>query len=389
MVARGAWCRRARRLLERPAVIPFIDLHPVTMLVKDQVLPRWASSLQHCEFVGGKPVQDLETALCTQLQVPHLVACASGSDALLLALQCAGVKPGDHVALPNLTFWATFEAIAQLGAIAVLIDIDPDDLQMDFAQFTAAFEKFRFKYAVLVHLYGWASAHTRAFRSFCREREMILVEDGAQCFGVTLDGEPLLRGAQLATLSFYPAKVIGGCMDGGAVIAQTIEHERRIRSLANHGRSSHYSYEHIGWNSRMGSAAAHYLSEILLHSAKIVDDRRSSAHRYHAAASTWTRIRSYGPPAGIIENGYLCVLECRDQPADLAQRYFIEKTIHTGRTYPETMDQQKPSADKFVTCSDLARSKAFVHRVINLPLYYGLPSEQQSAVLAAAEELLA
>lgn len=368
-------------------MIPFIDLHPVAGLVQAQVLPKWQASLANCEFVGGKPVAELEKALCAELGVQRTIACANGTDALILALQAAGVGRGDHVALPNLTFWATFEAVAQLGAIPVLVDIDPDDLQMSFPEYQAAFEKFRFKVALLVHLYGWASARTAEFRSFSRERGITLVEDGAQCFGVTLGGEPILRGAQLATLSFYPAKVIGSCMDSGAVVAQSAEHEQLIRSLANHGRSTHYSYDHIGWNSRMSTSSAHFLNELLKHTAAIVADRRATAQRYQQAAAEWKRVRCYGAPAGVVENGYLNVLECLDHPADQASKSFTEQKISTGRTYPETMDQQKPAAGRFVTCSELTRSRAFVGKVINLPLYYGMPAEQQSAVAQAAGSL--
>jgi UDP-2-acetamido-2-deoxy-ribo-hexuluronate aminotransferase len=370
-------------------MIPFIDLHPVVGLVRDQVLPHWAGALDRCELVGGKPVTALEAALVDQLGVGRAVACANGTDALLLALQAAGVRPGDHVALPNLTFWATFEAVAQLGAIPVLIDIDPDDLQMDFAEFGAAFERYRFKHALLVHLYGWASAHTKQFRKFCRERAITLVEDGAQCYGVTLDGEPVLRGAELATLSFYPAKVIGGCMDGGAVLASTAEQESRLRSLANHGRSSHYSYDHVGWNSRMGAVAAYYLTEVLRHTDQILADRRAAAGRYHAAAAGWTRAKLHRPPAGVVENGYLAVVDTGALGAEPAQRQLTEHKIGTGRVYPETMDQQRPAAGRFVALSELARSRAFVDRVLSLPLYYGITAAQQATVTAATHALFA
>lgn len=370
-------------------MIPFIDLHPVVGLVKDSVLPKWAASLERCELVGGKPVAELEKTLAAQLAVPHAIACANGTDALILALQASGVRPGDHVALPNLTFWATFEAVAQLGAIPVLVDIDPDDLQMSLPEYRAAFEKYRFKHALLVHLYGWASAQTKAFRAYSRERGITLVEDGAQCFGVTLDGEPILKGAQLGTLSFYPAKVIGGCMDAGAVVTESAEHEQLVRSLANHGRATHYSYGHIGWNSRMGTASAHYLNELLVHTPKLLADRRATAQRYQEAAPAWKRVRKHAAPAGIAENGYLCVVECLEQPAELAARSFTEQQIATARTYPETMDQQQPAAGRFVTCSELSRSRAFVSRVLNLPLYYGMPAEQTKAVIAAASALFA
>src|SRR5262245_46039771 len=196
-------------------MIPFIDLHPMTRLVADAVAPRWAHVLESCELVGGAGVQQLERELARYCGTRAAVACANGTDALLLALQAAGVKPGMHVALPNLTFWATFEAVAQLGAIPVLIDISPDDLQLDLGELQRAHERFRFQHAILVHLYGWASSQLSEIRTFSAGRDIRLIEDAAQAIGVVAGGRPLLADATLATLSFYPAKVIGGCMDGG------------------------------------------------------------------------------------------------------------------------------------------------------------------------------
>lgn len=372
----------------RPAVrVPFIDLQPVTALVRDRALPRWQETLQRCELVGGPSVAELARALTAQLQIAHAVPCASGTDALILSLQAAGVGPGDHVALPNLTFWATFEAVAQLGAVPVLVDIDPDDLQLSLDGLRRAFERFRFRHAILVHLFGWASARTAELRAFCRERDVVLVEDGAQCFGVTLEGRSIFADAGLATLSFYPAKVIGGCMDGGAVLAADAAMAERVRRLANHGRASHYAFDAVGWSSRMGGLNAGYLVEMLGHAAAIVEDRRAAAARYRQAASSWRGVRHRVGPAGVGDNGYLCVVECERRGPDELVKDFASRGVATARTYPSTMDEQPPAAGRFVAESDLAHSRAFCRRVLNLPLYYGMPAEQQAHVLAVAAEL--
>lgn len=366
--------------------VPFIDLAPITRLVKDAAVARWAAALERCELVGGPAVRELETALTQALAVPHAVACSNGSDALILALQAAGVRPGDLVALPNLTFWATFEAVAQLGAVPVLVDIDPDDLQLDLESLRRAFERLRPRFVIAVHLFGWASGRLAELRAFCAERDLALIEDGAQCFGVAAGGAPVLAGARLATLSFYPAKVLGGCMDGGAVLCAERALEERVRSLANHGRAAHYSYRELGWNSRMSSAAAGYLLELLPHAGQLLASRRAAAAAYRAAAASWTSARAYGPPAGVDDNGYLCVLACDDPEAKA--RALLARGIHTARTYPETMDQQRPAAGRFRAVDELSVSRAFAARALNLPLFYGLTAEQQARVVAAAGEVL-
>lgn len=369
-------------------MIPFIDLHPVTELVAEAALPRWASVLGNCEFVGGAGVQQLEGELARYCGTRAAVACGNGTDALLLALQAAGVKPGMHVALPNLTFWATYEAVVQLGAIPVLVDISPDDLQIDLGELQRAHARYRFRHAIAVHLYGWASSVLSEIRTFCAGHEICLIEDAAQAIGVEVDGQPVLAGAALATLSFYPAKVIGGCMDGGAVVTSDDALARTVRSLANHGRSAHYSYQHVGWNSRMGGLAAHYLLEVMKHAREIVDARRRLVALYRARwseARPAARLR--GPSDRIAENGYLIVLEC-ERPADGYLEAFQQRAIGVGRTYPETIDQQPPAHGRFVAVSELGQSRAFVQRVLNLPLYFGLAEADVAEVVQAAREIL-
>ncbi|HEY5947280.1 MAG TPA: DegT/DnrJ/EryC1/StrS family aminotransferase [Kofleriaceae bacterium] len=367
-------------------MIPLVDLRPVTQLVTSNVAQRWTGVLERCEFVGGPAVQKLESELAGYVGTRTAVACANGTDALLLALQAAGVKSGSHVALPNLTFWATFEAVAQLGAVPVLIDMSPDDLQMDLGEFRRAHERYRFEHAILVHLFGWASSAITAFRTFCKTNAITLVEDAAQAIGVRLDGKPLLADATVATLSFYPAKVIGGCMDGGAVVGNDEALATTVRSLANHGRSTHYSYQHVGWNSRMGGLQAHYLLEVMRHADAIIDARRRLAMQYRERLGK-IAAQHCRPPANVVENGYLNVLACSRAPDDYVAA-LKQRDIGTGRTYPETMDMQEPARGKFVAVGDLARSRDFVTRVLNLPLYYGLTDEAQTAVIEAAQAVL-
>jgi UDP-2-acetamido-2-deoxy-ribo-hexuluronate aminotransferase len=367
-------------------MLPFIDLQPVTRLVAEAARQRWAGVLERCELVGGPGVQALERELAAYCGTRAAVACASGTDALLLALQAAGVKPGMHVALPNLTFWATFEAVVQLGAIPVLIDISPDDLQLDLAELRRAHATYRFRHAIVVHLYGWASNTLRELRAFCRSHEICLVEDAAQAAGVALDGGPLLADATIATLSFYPAKVIGGCMDGGAVVANDEALAETARSLGNHGRASHYSYRHVGWSSRMAGLQAHYLLEVLQHAEAIVANRRDLVARYRAQLGELAATL-HGPGAGISENAYLLVLAC-DHPAEPYVAQFRARGIAVARTYPETIDEQAPARGRFVAVSELRWSRAFVPRVLNLPLYYGMPEDALGVVAGAAREIL-
>ena len=360
--------------------VPFIDLSRLTKEISADVLSDWKGCLERTEFVGGPSVAAMEQKLKSILAVPHVLSCANGTDALIVALQLAGVKHGSKVALPNLTFWATYEAVAQLGGTAVLIDIDADDLQMSLDELKKAHEAHKFEAALLPHLYGWCSARLTEFRAFCKEKGIVLVEDGAQCFGVKVNGEPILSKATVGTLSFYPAKVIGGAMDGGAITMQTAEHEKLARSLCNHGRAEHYSYAHVGWNSRMGGMQGAFLSRVLDKTDAILASRRGAAESYRAkltaaATSSGKKIRVFGPPAGVTENGYLNVLTVEGMKGQDLVDKLKAAGIGSARTYPETMDVQPPAKDA-IRFGDLSRSKALCDRVVNLPLFYGIREEE-------------
>ena len=147
--------------------VPFIDLSPTISRVQSNVLKRWENCLTKGEFVGGPTVNALEEKMAEKLGVTNFISCSSGTDALVVGLQAMGIKQGMKVALTNQTFWAPFEAIVQLGATPILIDIDPDDLQMSYEAFVKAYDTYKFDGAIMVHMYGWTSAKLKEIRGFC------------------------------------------------------------------------------------------------------------------------------------------------------------------------------------------------------------------------------
>lgn len=364
--------------------VPFIDLAPVVSRIRDDVLRDWAECLDNREFVGGPRVERLERSLSTVLGVPSVVSCANGTDALIVGLQALGVKRGSRVALPNLTFWATFEAVAQLGATPILVDIDPDDLQLDLGELATAHDAHRLDAVVLVHLYGWTSARLAEIRTFCRDRGIALLEDGAQAFGVVVEGAPILADATIGTLSFYPAKVVGGAMDGGAITVQSPEHEAFLRSICNHGRSDHYAYAHVGWNSRMGGLQAAFLSRVLADVPAILEARRQAAAWYRERLRDERGVRVHGPPAGVTENGYLNVVTVEGTSGDEVVAALKVAGIGAARTYPAAMSDQPPAERAgAIRHGELSRSRRFCQAVVNLPLYFGIATTDQEAAVRA------
>ena len=367
--------------------VPFIDLSRSIKPIREKVLKSWETALDNCEFVGGAPVARLEKRLQERLDVSHFVGCSNGTDAIVVGLQALGVKPGMRVALPNMTFWAPYEAIVQIGAIPVLVDIDPDDLQMSFEEFKDGHSKFKFDAAILVHLFGWTSARLQEFRSFCGEENILLLEDGAQSFGVKSNGQSIYTGATLSTISFYPAKVFGGSGDGGGIMTPDPTIDEKIRALCNHGRAGHYTYDYVGWNCRMGGLNGHYMNHMLDIIDELIEDRVKAEQFYKDFFSDYPdHVRVHGAPSGVEGNGYLSMITGIKTSGDEFAAGLKEKGIGCARTYPQTLCQQPP-AFKALRTSDLKHSQEFSQKVINLPLFAGITMEECKASAEALQSL--
>lgn len=368
--------------------VPFIDLQRF----EDGFLDRWAERCreisENTRFVGGPDVARLEERLARRWQVPGVVACANGTDALQLALRALGVGEGDVVLIPDATFWATFEAVVNVGARPVTVDVDPEDLQLDFHLFRRAVEEFSPKAAIVVHLYGWGSAKLGELRSFCRERDLPLVEDGAQAFGVRWGGESLYQGALVSTISFYPAKVLGACGDAGAVACSSEELTATIRCLGNHGRTGHYDHGLVGWNSRMGGFDGAFLDLSLDYVDARLASRRAAAALYHRRLPE-LGVRTCGPPEGYQENGYLnvCLVDPERRPA--VEAVLKEKGIGFGNVYPGSMSRQSGAAPFLAGRAGGEEADRLARSVLNLPLFAYVTEEEQEEVLSAMEAAMA
>lgn len=372
----------------KQVAVPFVDLSRVTSLVRDAVRDAWTEVVAAGELTGGPTVSAFERELGAHLGVRHVVGCSNGTDALVVGLQALGIGPGKRVALPNLTFWASYEAVVQRGAQAVLVDVDPEDLQLDPVQLARAHERVGLDAVLLVHLLGWTSSRLAEIRAWCQERELPLLEDAAQAFGVEVAGRSVLADAQLATLSFFPAKVLGGCMDGGALLTSDGALAARLRSLCNHGRSGHFEHGEVGHNARMGGLQAAWLRQMLRHAPTILGERRA----HEAELRAWLdrhrpRVRPHGPPAGVTGNGYLSVCRVPAAQRALLARRLGEAGIAIRHVYPVTVADQ-PAAGDALHASSLEHSRQLCREVVNLPLFFGMRPDELVAVRQAFERAL-
>ena len=367
--------------------VPFINLNRVVDDIKGEIIKDWQQCLDNTEFVGGASVARLEDKMADCLGVGEFISCSSGTDALVVSLMALGIGRGMRVALPNLTFWAPYEAIALTGADPVLIDIDTEDMQMDFDEFKEAHERFRFDAAILVHLYGWTSARLQEYRDYCKENDIVLIEDGAQAFGVEAGKESIYAGATVSTISFYPAKVIGASGDGGGIMTSDIKLAEKIRAICNHGRAGHYTYDYIGMNSRLGAPIAKFLLHMLGKKDEILETRRLAEGFYWESFVNNPHCRVYMAPEGVKTNGYLNVITAHSLTGDEVVKSLMKKGVGAARTYPQTLDEQPP-AKRALRASGLKRSQHISKQVVNLPLFAKITPEESSFAAEALKAVL-
>lgn len=350
-------------------MVPFIDLKRF----EEGFLEKWTDKVvtmtSRAEFIGGDEVSTLEMRLSEFVQVDYTISCANGTDAIQLALRAIGVGRGDIVLLPNMTFWATFEAVVNVGGSPVTVDIDIADGGIDLTSLTEAIAIHKPKAAVIAHLYGWGSANLKSIRECCRQNNVLLVEDGAQCFGVEVDGASIYKEALISTTSFYPAKVLGAAGDGGAVFTNDANLAAVVRQLGNHGRTTHYGYGLVGWNSRLDAFQAAYLNISLEYLPMRLTSRREAA-AYYKNTLVVKGISKMNAPPGYLENGYcnVCLIENLDIKSKL-EATLRSAGIGFGNIYPGAMSVQTGAAEYLYAHVGGRQAEKLCQSVINLPLF--------------------
>jgi UDP-2-acetamido-2-deoxy-ribo-hexuluronate aminotransferase len=361
--------------------VPFIDLKRF----EEGLLDCWNEKVSQlsatASFIGGAEVTQLEETLTVLTESKFAISCANGTDAIQLALRALDVGRDDMVLVPNMTFWATFEAVVNVGATPVTVDSALSDGGIDFEAFIEAVEKYRPKAAVIAHLYGWGSANLQKMREYCSVKNVLLVEDGAQCFGARYKKESIYKGALISTTSFYPAKVLGAAGDGGAVFTSDELLAQRVRQLANHGRTSHYGYGLVGWNSRLDSFQAAYLNLVI----KFLPGRiqsRLEAVDYYKKHLAGLGIKQIDAPADYIENGYCNVGLIEDNALKEAVESALKaEQIGFGNIYPGAMSDQECSQRYMRAHVGGNQAQKICRSVINLPVFPYITIEELSSVV--------
>ena len=328
------------------------------------------------QFVLGPNVRAFEEEVAACLDADYAISCASGTDALHLALRAAGIKAGDEVITTPFTFVATVEAICYLRATPVFVDIDRNTFNLDPNRVEAAITS-RTRGILPVHLFGQA-ADMNAIRAVAEQYGLLVVEDCAHSFAASAAGRMTGTLGTAGCFSFYPTKNLACYGDGGMVVTGSAELAERIRELRNHGLSLSDRRRAIGYNSRLDELQAVVLRAKLKHIGEVNERRRSIARLY-------TRLFQGAPVTTPVErknsvhvyNQYTVLIEHRERVIQTLKQAGIESAVY----YRTPLHREDIFREH--RCVELPVCDYVASHCLSLPMHPGLSNEQVHSVVKA------
>jgi dTDP-4-amino-4,6-dideoxygalactose transaminase len=362
------------------APVPQLDLKAQYDAIAGELEPVVLEVLRSQRWVLGDYVKAFEADAARYMSVPHAIGCASGSDALLLALMALDVGPGAEVVTTAFSFFATASAITRLGAKPVLADIRADDCLLDAESVRRAITP-RTRALLPVHLYGQCIDFT-AFAAIAAEHRLPIVEDAAQAIGATRDGRTAGAAGALGCFSFYPTKNLGAAGDAGLVTALDDRLAARVRRLREHGSEKRYQHVEVGLNSRLDAIQAAILQVKLRHVDAWSDARAARAATYDRLLRDAGLVGTLTLPhvhAGTrhIFHQYVIRAPRRDELREHLRAHGIGSEVY----YPLPLHLQQCFASLGYRPGDLPETERASREVLALPMYPELTDAQQERVV--------
>jgi dTDP-4-amino-4,6-dideoxygalactose transaminase len=366
------------------ARIPLVDLRANYLSIKSEVDRALHRVIDNSDYVLGEEVSAFEAEFAVFCGVAHAVGVASGSAALLLTLTACGVGRDDEVITTPFTFPAAVEAIVHRGAKPVFVDIRRDDYTIDPAKIEAAVSD-RTKAIIPVHLYGYP-ADMEPILSIARAHGLLVIEDAAQSQGSSYKGRRVGGWGNLACFSFNPGKNLGAFGDAGAVVTSDPELAGRIRQLRDHGRSTRFEHELIGFGERMDSLQAAVLRVKLRYLDQWNQKRERLARIYDRLLEPVEEvtIRPLHHRASVAIHLYVIEVENNMMTLENLQKAGIQAGIH----YPIPLHLQPAFAPYGQGRGSLPVAEEAAKRVLSLPVYQELTDAQVQSVVHALRRSL-
>jgi len=378
-------------LRTNPPPIPFIDVAAQRRRLGPAIDTAVAKVLNHCQFILGPEVRAFEAELAAFCGARHVVSCASGTDALVLALRAMGVGPGDAVLCPSFTFCATAEVAALVGATPVFVDVDAATFNIDAngiagAVATAREAGLRPKAIIPVDLFGLPADHG-AVQAAAKAENLLILDDAAQSFGATCNNRRLGTFGRATATSFFPAKPLGCYGDGGAVTTDDDGFADALRSLRVHGQGSDkYDNIRIGLASRLDTIQAAILIEKLKIFPDEIDARNRIANRYSEGLGDVVVVPRV--PAGYTSVWAQYTIRVAGGRRDAFAAALKADGVPTAIYYPIPLHRQQAYKHYPVGKGGVAVSDRLAAEVISLPMHAYLDAATQDRIVDATRRAL-
>jgi dTDP-4-amino-4,6-dideoxygalactose transaminase len=367
---------------QRRAAFPFLDLKAQFAGIRGEIQAAVNKVLESQNFILGPEVRDFEAEVAKFVGSEFAVGCASGSDALLLALMSLGIEPGDEVITTPFTFGATAGSIARLQAKPVFVDIDPFSYNIAPGLIPAAITA-KTRAIMPVHLFG-LMADMDAIVKTANAAHVAIVEDAAQAIGAGWNGHAAGTLGAVGCFSFFPSKNLGGAGDGGLVTTNDAALTDHLRILRVHGSRNKYSYESVGMNSRLDALQAAILRVKLRYLPAWTAARQRNANRYRAmfienGLETYIQFPADNVHQNHVYNQFVIRLPDRDA----VRRHLQQAGIPTEIYYPFPLHLEPAFAHLGYSKGDFPQAEAACREVLALPIFAELTEDQQASVVAA------
>ncbi len=370
--------------------IPMLDINAENRPLHADILAAIEEVCRTGRFVAGPSCTEFEQQMATLCQAKFAIGCASGSDALLLALMALDLQPGDEVIVPSFTFFATASAVWRLGATPVFVDIDPATFCLDPTKIENNISDYT-KAIIPVHLFGQC-CDMDAIGELAREYGLPVIEDAAQSIGASFQNKAAGSIGDIGCFSFYPTKNLGGFGDGGMMTANDDEMAKRLRLLANHGMAPRYYHAEVGINSRLDTIQATVLKTKLAHLDCWTHTRADNAARYRKMFAASTIGDAIELPFEDSRGKHVWnqfTIRIKNGLRDVVRQQLTDARIGSEIYYPVPLHRQECFATLDYDPDSLPETEAASAEVLSLPIYPALTAKQQERIVGTLEYIIA
>lgn len=369
--------------------VPLIDLVAQYETIREEVLQAVERVFASQAFVLGDEVAQFEEQVARYCDASHAIGCASGSDALLLALMALEIGPGDEVITTPYSFFATASAIVRTGATPVFVDIKPDTYNLDPQQIEAAITR-RTRAILPVHLFGQCAEMDPIWR-IATQHGLAVVEDAAQAIGASYRGRKAGVLGVAGCFSFFPTKNLGGAGDGGLITTDDKDLAARLRRLRVHGDAGGYQHREVGINSRLDALQAAVLSVKLGHLDEWSAARRENARRYSELIDQFGLASQVSIPAELADRHHVYnqfTIRVAGGQRDEVLKRLRERQIGCSIYYPQPLHLQECFSNLRYVAGDFPEAERAANETIALPIFAELGAERQHRVIECLSDIL-